>query len=107
MLTSVLHRVSGVALYLGAVALTVWLAAAAAGPEAYLAVERALLSFPGRLVLFGFTLAATFHLANGVRHLVWDAGAGFAPKTANAASILVIVFAVASALAVWAAAYWL
>jgi succinate dehydrogenase / fumarate reductase cytochrome b subunit len=107
MLSSIVHRITGVGLYLGAIVLTAWLAAAAAGPETYAAVEGVLLSFLGRLVLFGFTLAAVFHLANGVRHLVWDAGAGFAPKAASRASIFILLFTVVATLLVWAAAYWL
>jgi succinate dehydrogenase / fumarate reductase cytochrome b subunit len=107
MLTSILHRITGIGLYLGAILLTVWLAAAAAGPEAYAAAEGLLLSFLGRLVLFGFTLAAVFHLANGVRHLVWDAGSGFDPKASSQASVLILAFTVVATLVIWAAAYWI
>lgn len=107
MATSILHRVSGVALYVGAFLLVAWLVAAAAGPDAYVALEDLMLSFLGRLVLFGFTLAAAYHFANGVRHLIWDAGAGFEPKTATAASVFILLFTALAALAVWAAAYWL
>jgi len=107
MWTSILHRASGVALYVGTLVLTVWVVAAAAGPQAYATAEGWLLSPLGRLVLFGFTLAGTYHLASGVRHLVWDAGAGFAPKTANAVSFVLYGFALVATLAVWAAAYWL
>jgi len=107
MATSIAHRASGVALYAGAILLTVWLAAIAAGPDAYEALRGLLFSLLGRLVLFAFTLAATYHLANGVRHLVWDTGAGFDPKTANAASWFVFAFCLIATLAIWAAAYWL
>jgi succinate dehydrogenase / fumarate reductase cytochrome b subunit len=58
-------------------------------------------------VLFGFTLSATYHLANGVRHLFWDAGAGFEPKTATATGWLTLIFSVVATLALWATAYWL
>jgi succinate dehydrogenase / fumarate reductase cytochrome b subunit len=105
MATSILHRASGVALYAGAVLLTVWLLAIASGPEAYDAVEGFLLSWPGRALLFAFTAAAMYHLANGVRHLFWDAGKCFAPGTATATGIVVIVFAAAATLAIWFAAY--
>ena len=58
-------------------------------------------SIPGKLVLFGFTLAVFYHLGNGIRHLVWDSGAGFAPRTATATGAAVIGFAIVATLAVW------
>jgi len=107
MATSIAHRASGVALYVGATVLTVWLVSIAAGPDAFEAVNGLLLSLLGRAVLFAFTLAATFHLANGVRHLVWDTGAGFGLGTANAASWFIFAFCLIATGAIWAAAYWL
>jgi succinate dehydrogenase / fumarate reductase cytochrome b subunit len=101
MLTSILHRVTGVGLYVGALILTGWAMALASGPEAYGKYMGLLGSFPGKLVMFGLTLAAFYHLANGVRHLVWDAGHGLDVKTANATAVAVIAFSVAATLAVW------
>ncbi|MGD2133268.1 MAG: succinate dehydrogenase, cytochrome b556 subunit [Maricaulaceae bacterium] len=106
MLTSILHRATGVALYVGAIVLTIWLAAAAIGPGAYEQVEGLLLSPLGRLVLFGFTYAAMFHLLSGVRHLIWDAGTGFSPKGASAASVFILLAAGVATFAVWLAAYF-
>jgi succinate dehydrogenase / fumarate reductase cytochrome b subunit len=102
---SIVHRVTGVALYAGALVLVAWLAAIAGGPDAYAMVEGWLLSFLGRLVLFGFTLSATYHLANGIRHLFWDVGAGFDPGTATFTNVLVFLFTLVATLAIWAAAY--
>lgn len=107
MATSIAHRLSGVALYVGAIVLTIWLGAIAAGPDAYEFVSGHLMAWYGRLVLFGFTLAATYHLANGVRHLVWDTGSGFRPETAGATAWFAFLFAAVAAFGVWAAAYWL
>lgn len=74
---SILHRISGVALYAGAFILVWWLSQLAAGPlHAQRAVE-ILASLPGKLVLFGFSLCLVYHLLNGIRHLAWDAGHGF------------------------------
>jgi succinate dehydrogenase / fumarate reductase cytochrome b subunit len=107
MTLSILHRVTGVGLYLGVFLLVYWLSAVAAGPAAYATAEGLLLSPLGRLVLFGFTLSATYHLANGVRHLLWDVGWGFKPSTATATAWLTLLIALAAAIGVWAAAYWL
>jgi succinate dehydrogenase / fumarate reductase cytochrome b subunit len=107
MATSIFHRASGVALYGGAFILTVWLAAVAAGPDAYAIFEGLALSWFGRAALFAFTVAALYHLANGVRHLFWDLGRGLAPKASNLSGWFVILFSVAGAVGVWFAAYTL
>lgn len=104
MFTSIAHRATGVALYVGALILAGWAIALAAGPDAY-ASYMILLGGPlGRLVMFGLTVSVFYHLANGVRHLTWDAGKGLDIKSANATAVVAIAFAVAASLAVWAIA---
>jgi succinate dehydrogenase / fumarate reductase cytochrome b subunit len=104
MAASILHRATGVALYLGAVILAGWALALALGPGVFGAYMRGLGSIPGRIVFFGLTVSVLFHLANGIRHLFWDAGKGFEPKTADATAIVALVFSVAGAMALWLAA---
>ncbi len=72
-----MHRMSGVALAVGTLLLVYWLAAAAAGPEAFESAQSFVGSFLGRLLLFGWTVGLFFHLCNGIRHLAWDIGRGF------------------------------
>ena len=74
---SILHRISGVALAIGTILLVWWLGAASDGPEAYAGVQAFLGSWLGRILLFGWSLALFYHLANGLRHLWWDTGNGF------------------------------
>ena len=74
---SITHRITGVGLSAGLVLLTWWITAAALGDGAYATAIAVIGSWFGKLVLFGFSLALYFHLCNGVRHLVWDAGKGF------------------------------
>jgi succinate dehydrogenase / fumarate reductase cytochrome b subunit len=102
---SILHRLTGVALALGAVLLAYWLTAAAYGPEAFARANALLISGFGRLVLFGLTFAFFYHLANGIRHLAWDVGYGFEMKTLNWSGIAVVAAALALTLAAWIAAY--
>jgi succinate dehydrogenase / fumarate reductase cytochrome b subunit len=74
---SISHRIAGIALSLGAV-LFVWqLVAAADGPAAFAAFQGFIGSWVGLVLLIAFSAAFYFHLANGIRHLVWDAGYGF------------------------------
>ena len=101
MLGSILHRITGVGLYFGAFIAAGWALALASGPEWYGRVMQWLAHPLGRLVLVGLTLAFFFHLANGVRHLVFDAGKGLNPKLADMTGLAVMVFAVLATVAVW------
>jgi succinate dehydrogenase / fumarate reductase cytochrome b subunit len=105
MLGSILHRISGVALYFGAFIIAAWAISLAYGPEAYADYMAVMGSWFGRLVLLGMTGAAFYHLANGIRHLVWDTGRGLNPKLADMTGIAVIVFAVLATAATWFVAY--
>lgn len=77
MTMSILHRVTGGALYFGTLLLAWWLIAAAAGPAYFDAANAVFGSWIGRLVLFGYSWALIHHLLGGLRHFVWDFGAGF------------------------------
>src|ERR1700729_828693 len=79
MMMSVVHRGTGIALYAGSVLLAWWLLAAASGPNAYALFQAVASSLIGRIVLFGYTFALVHHMLGGVRHLIWDTGAGFGP----------------------------
>lgn len=76
-LTSVLsitHRMTGVLLSAGLVVIVAWLLALAAGPEAFDRMNGLLGSVPGLILLLVWTQALFYHLLNGIRHLLWDAG---------------------------------
>jgi succinate dehydrogenase / fumarate reductase cytochrome b subunit len=104
MATSILHRVTGVGLYGGALILAGWAFALASGGAAYTSYMGLLGSIVGKLALFAITVCAFYHLANGVRHLVWDAGRGFDIKTADRSGVAVLAFGVVAAVVVWAIA---
>jgi succinate dehydrogenase cytochrome b subunit len=76
MMMSIVHRMTGVALYAGSLLLAWWLLAVAAGPNAYATFQSVASSFIGRVVLFGYTWALIHHMLGGVRHLIWDTGRG-------------------------------
>ena len=105
MATSIFHRATGVALYGGALIAAAWAVSLASGPEAYGVIMDLLGSLLGKVVMFGLTVSAFYHLANGVRHIVWDFGRGLDVKSANASSITVFAFTIAATAAVWAIAY--
>ena len=77
MVTSILHRATGIALAVGMLGLVWGLLALAGGEKSWAAFAACAGSIPGKLVLFGFSWALAYHLLNGIRHLVQDAGYGF------------------------------
>lgn len=105
MLTSILHRVTGIVVSAGAVLLTAWLVAAANGPDTYNVMREALASILGRIVLLGLTLSLVYHLLNGIRHLAWDTGAGFKLPTARLTGYLVFLGTILLTAGIWLAAY--
>ncbi len=98
---SIMHRITGVALALGTVIFTYWLASAAYGPDAFARAQWLIGSWFGWLVLFGFTFALYYHLANGIRHLFWDMGKGFELTTLRRSGLFVILFTLVMSLATW------
>ncbi len=89
-MTSILHRATGVGLTIGLMMMAWWLVAAAIGPEAYGVFTDFAGSDVGRILLFGWTLAFYYHLANGIRHLIWDCGFLFKLKDAYMAGYFVL-----------------
>ena len=86
MVMSILHRITGAALYFGTALVAWWLIAMAAGPQAFDTANAVFGSLIGRLVLFGYTWALVHHMLGGLRHFLWDTGLGlekhFATKLA-------------------------
>ncbi|HJU30124.1 MAG TPA: succinate dehydrogenase, cytochrome b556 subunit [Hyphomicrobiaceae bacterium] len=102
MVMSILHRLTGGALYFGTLLLAAWLIAAAMGPKAFDAVGAVFAHPLGLLVLFGYTWALVHHMLGGMRHLIWDTGRGFQIWQVNVLSWLTIILSVTFTLALWA-----
>jgi len=101
MVMSILHRITGAALYFGTLLLAWWLVAAASGPDYFEYVSGILGSVPGRIVLFGYTWALIHHMLGGVRHFIWDMGHGFDLKTIDLLSWGTIILSVAITSLIW------
>jgi succinate dehydrogenase / fumarate reductase cytochrome b subunit len=105
-LTSVLsigHRITGVALSVGTLLLVAWIAGAAKGPDAFAIVSGFMRNPIGLLLLFGWSVALFYHLANGIRHLFWDAGYGYEIETAYRSGWIVVAATVAMTALAWIA----
>jgi succinate dehydrogenase / fumarate reductase cytochrome b subunit len=105
MATSILHRATGVALYVGALIAAGWAASLAAGHQPFAQYDHLLASPLGQLVLFGLTVSLFYHLANGIRHLFSDAGQGLEPRTADMTGWAAIAFGVVAAVLIWVIAF--
>lgn len=82
-ITSILTRITGNGLIVGTMLIVWWLAAAAAGPEAFATADAVLTSWFGDIVLFLSLWAAAYHYLAGLRHLIWDSGVGLDIPTAE------------------------
>ena len=76
MAMSIVHRISGAALYVGVLLLAWFLIAASTDAASFSLFSDFIDSFVGHLVLFLFTWALFHHLVGGLRHILWDAGYG-------------------------------
>lgn len=74
MTMSIAHRITGAALYLGAILLALFFLGLALGPGAFATVSWVVDSFVGRVFVFLFSWALFHHLLGGVRHAIWDRG---------------------------------
>ena len=105
MVMSIVHRITGGALYVGTLLLAAWLLSAASGKASYESAQWLFGSFLGRLVLLGYTWALIHHLIGGVRHFIWDAGAGYDPKMRQLLAKGNLIASVALTLLVWIVGY--
>jgi succinate dehydrogenase / fumarate reductase cytochrome b subunit len=101
MVTSIVHRATGVALAVGTL-LVIWgLLALASGAEAYAQFKTCIGSPIGLILLVGWSWALFFHLCNGIRHLLQDAGVGYEIKQFVRSSWVAIIASVVLTLIVW------
>ena len=101
MTSSILHRATGVVLAVGALLVTGGLLALSAGPERWMQFLDLAGSIPGRIVLLGVTWALSYHLLNGIRHLLWDAGWGFQIPQVYKSGYTVAALTVVFTAAIW------
>jgi succinate dehydrogenase / fumarate reductase cytochrome b subunit len=98
--TSILHRVSGVILFLGIIVMLYALDKTLASEEGFAEVQACLTSPLAKLIIWGLLSALLYHLVAGVRHLIMDMGVGesleggkLGSKIVIAVSVVVIVLA--------------
>jgi succinate dehydrogenase / fumarate reductase cytochrome b subunit len=106
MVMSIVHRATGAALYIGFIALVIWLAALAAGPESYSLIRRMLRSPFGLAILFAFTWALLHHVFGGIRHLIWDLSIAHTYPSREYLTQATLIASMVCAAGFWIALYW-
>lgn len=99
---SIVHRMTGVALSFGTLALVGWLVSIVAGNDAHSLANDLFDSILGKLALFGWTFCFFYHLCNGIRHMCWDVGKGFDRLRAQQSGMLVLAIALILTVGLWA-----
>lgn len=93
---SIVHRGTGVFLSAAALFVVYWIYALSQGPVAFAGAQAIVGTLFGKLVLMGVIFSTFYHLANGIRHLLWDTGRGLELKSAYQTGWIVVLFSLAA-----------
>lgn len=102
MAMSIAHRITGGGLYFGMALLAWWLIAAATSEAAFDFINGQVGTWYGQVVLVGFTWALIHHAIGGIRHFIWDVGAGFGKPARDILAWGTLVLSLALTVLVWA-----
>ncbi|SDO65633.1 succinate dehydrogenase subunit C [Phyllobacterium sp. OV277] len=105
MVMSIVHRITGGALYFGTLLVAWWLIATATSEAQFNFVSWVLGSWIGLLVLLGYTWALLHHMIGGIRHLIWDTGRGLDKHTTTKMAWASLVLSIALTVLIWVAAF--
>ena len=105
MAMSIVHRITGIALYFGTILMAWWLIATASGPGAYAQVQAFTSSWIGRVIVSGYTWALLHHLLGGARHLIWALGYGFGKVERERLTLAALAASITLTIVLWIVAY--
>ena len=105
MVMSIVHRITGGALYFGTLLVAWWLIAATSGEAYFEWVSWFFGTLIGRLVLFGYTWALVQHMLGGLRHFMWDMGHGYEKEFSTKLAIATPFASVALTILIWIVGY--
>ena len=105
MMMSIMHRITGAALYLGTLLLIWWFVAGARSDQAFDVAQMFFGHWFGKIILFGFSWALIHHFLGGLRHLLWDTGRGFDRKTIEWVARANLAGGIVLTIALWIVAY--
>lgn len=90
-LASILHRVTGVAMFF-ALVFVIWAwAVSLSSPEGFEQVRLVLQSFIAKFIAWGTITVLLYHMIGGIRHLIMDMGHWEELKSGNTSAVVTIV----------------
>ena len=99
-LTSIVHRVTGIALFVGVAILMYTLELSLSSEEGFASAKECLDGFFVKLIIWGLVASLLYHLVAGIKHLFMDFGIGetleggqFGAKVVIAVSVVLILLA--------------
>jgi len=105
MMMSIVHRITGAALYFGTLLLAWWLLSAATGQNSYAKVQWFMGTIVGQVILFGYTWALIHHMYGGIRHFIWDTGHGYGAKERELLVIVGLAGSIVTTIVLWVIGY--
>ena len=105
MLASIMHRITGAALYFGTLLVAAWIIAAATSAEWFDMVSGVYGSWFGQFVLLGYTWALMFHMLGGIRHFVWDTASFMDKHTATRLAWATVIGSLVLTVLIWAGVF--
>ena len=101
MVTSILHRATGIVLAAGALVIAVGLWSLMLGPEAWACFTGVAGTWYGLLFLFGWSWAFAYHLCNGIRHVIQDFAIGYSIPAFIRSSWLTVIGSLLVTALIW------
>lgn len=97
-IASILHRISGLVMFLLLPIMLCYLGASLQSQESFDELHEHLASPWSKLILFGFGTAWIYHVLAGIRHMLMDLGIGESLAAGRRSAVVVIASAVVLAL---------
>ncbi|MBB5877318.1 MULTISPECIES: succinate dehydrogenase, cytochrome b556 subunit [Xanthomonas] len=102
MVTSILHRATGIVLSLGALIIAAALLVLMLGPASWNCFRGMAGAWYGQVFLFAWSWAFAYHLCNGLRHIVQDFGHGFSIPAFVRSSWMSVIASLVIVALIWA-----
>lgn len=98
---SIFHRFAGIATAFGLFLIIFWVGAIAFDDSLLAPVKDFFLTPFGLVIIIGWTLALSYHVIAGLRHLAWDLGLGFSLKAVYITGWLSVILTIALTAFIW------
>jgi succinate dehydrogenase / fumarate reductase cytochrome b subunit len=106
MANSIIHRGTGMAMYVGTLLIVLWLGAAALGEGPFGVVSAVYGFWLVQVVFFFATWALFHHMLGGVRHFVWDSIHALEPVSREVITRVQWVLSILLTVGAWALFVW-